>query len=421
MVGVIGASNKFPLTIRTGNREMHPILLLIANIEPSVRMRATSSSFVLAAYLPKPKFVNVTAPVQAVLAACVYHSCITIVTEPLQEACRDGIRITDSQGHTRVCYTPLVSWITNLLKQRLIAGVLQNQSPVSLAMLDHFGDGCGDDGWVYPRRDHDGTLQLICQAASQTDPSDVPTFARTCQPIGLIGVHQPFWKDWGRPRQETNALMACPSYFLTPDALHQWHKFFFNHPLKWAINIMTGNELDKRLAALQPRVGEHHFKNSISKFKQVTGRKLQKVFIAVITGAIPTHALKAMRSLEEFIYIAQSLAFYDKHLASLRVAHNKFHTTKSAIYNAGGRQGKHGPITHWNIPKLKLMNAVHQSVIWIDGHPILPSAATLPTSRLPTAYPIVGISTNNAADIWTASRNVSTSKCTLLPRHLDLL
>ena len=124
-------------------------------------------------------------------------------------------------------------------------GILQNQSPVSLATSDHFGDGPGDGGWPYPCWDRDGTLQLIRQAVAQTDPSNIPAFVRTCEPLSLIGVHQPLWCNWGRPLPENNVLMVYPSYFLTPDALHQWHKFFFNHPLKWAINIMTRDELDR--------------------------------------------------------------------------------------------------------------------------------------------------------------------------------
>jgi hypothetical protein len=41
MLGVIAASDKTPLTIGTGNREMHPVLLSLANIEAGVRMKAT--------------------------------------------------------------------------------------------------------------------------------------------------------------------------------------------------------------------------------------------------------------------------------------------------------------------------------------------------------------------------------------------
>jgi hypothetical protein len=60
MLSVIGASNKTPLTIGSGNKEMHPVLLSLANIDTGVHMKATSHAFALAAYLPIPKFVNVS-------------------------------------------------------------------------------------------------------------------------------------------------------------------------------------------------------------------------------------------------------------------------------------------------------------------------------------------------------------------------
>ena len=274
---------------------MHPVLLSLANIEPGVHMKATSHSFVLTVYLPIPKFINVSAPVQVALAAHIYHSCLTIVTENLQWAAQEGVKIPDPLGHIYVCYPTLIFWIADLPEQRLIASVLQNQSPISEAILDHFGDGPDDQNW--PCQDRDGTLQHIHTAVTQTDPSDIPAFVKTCQPLGLLSVHQTFWWDWEMPLEDTNALMVYPSYFLTPDALHQWHKFFFDHPLKWAINIMMGDELDKWLAALSYCVGEGHFKHGISKLKQVTGhehRELQKVFIAVIAGAVPNCVLSLM-------------------------------------------------------------------------------------------------------------------------------
>ena len=69
MLGVIGASDKTPLTIGSGNGQMHPVLLSLANIKAGVRLKATAHAFALAAYLPIPKFLNVSAQVQATLAA----------------------------------------------------------------------------------------------------------------------------------------------------------------------------------------------------------------------------------------------------------------------------------------------------------------------------------------------------------------
>ena len=83
--------------------------------------------------------------------------------------------------------------ISDLPEQRLIAAILQNQSPVSMATLDKFGDGPSKGHWPYDHQDHDGTMQLISTAVTQADPFDIPAFVKACQPLGLLGVHQPFW------------------------------------------------------------------------------------------------------------------------------------------------------------------------------------------------------------------------------------
>jgi hypothetical protein len=152
-------------------------------------------------------------------------------------------------------------------------------------------------------------------------------------------------------------------FLMTPDALHAFHKFVFDHPLQWVINIMGGSELDRRLAALQPLVGVRHWKHGISKLKQCTGREhrdLQKVLVPVIAGAVPDSVLRAVRALIEFVFQAQSLLLYDEHLHALNEALREFHTYKNAIVNAGGRRGKRGPIMHFNIPKLEGL----QRVVW---------------------------------------------------------
>lgn len=55
-IGVIGASDKTPLTIGTGNKEMHPLLLSLANIESGVRMKATSHALHLSPTSPSQSF-----------------------------------------------------------------------------------------------------------------------------------------------------------------------------------------------------------------------------------------------------------------------------------------------------------------------------------------------------------------------------
>jgi hypothetical protein len=121
MLGVTGASDKTPLTIGSGNKEMHPVLLSLANIEAGFHMKATSHAFALAAYLPIPKFVNVSPQVHTILTACVYHICLDIITVNLKHADAHGVLMSDPWGQFRICHTPLAPWIADLPEQRLQA------------------------------------------------------------------------------------------------------------------------------------------------------------------------------------------------------------------------------------------------------------------------------------------------------------
>ncbi|KAI6002643.1 hypothetical protein F5J12DRAFT_722914 [Pisolithus orientalis] len=132
-LGVIGASDKTPLTTGTGNKEMHPLLLSLANIHAGVQMKATSHSFALAAYLPIPKFHNISPAVQAVLSSHVYHFAISIMMKNLKLAHHDGVVLSDPNSDLCIIHTPLVAWITYYPEQLLVACVSSKNSPISIA------------------------------------------------------------------------------------------------------------------------------------------------------------------------------------------------------------------------------------------------------------------------------------------------
>lgn len=279
---------------------MHPVLLSIANIPFGPRMKASSAAFALVAYLPIPKFKDdIVKPIQAALTARIFHHCISIITKDLCVAEAHGHLMSDPDGLVRRCHTPLVSYIADLPEQRMIACVLSNQSPTSLARQDQFGDETQQ-----PPRTRDNTLARLAGLMERVDPAHIAIFVREAALWGLNGVHQPFWRHWGP---------ADPSLFLTPDALHAWHKFFFDHVIKWVINMMGGEELDRRISALPRRVGVWHWAHGISKLKQVTGREhrdLEKIIVVVIAGAVKPQVLCAIRSLVEFIFQAQAILIY---------------------------------------------------------------------------------------------------------------
>ena len=97
-IGVIGASDKMPLTLGSDNKEMHPLLLSLANIHANVHMKATFHAFALTTYLPIPKFLDVPPTVQSVLSTHVYHFAISIMMHNLKTAKRDGVPMSDPNG-----------------------------------------------------------------------------------------------------------------------------------------------------------------------------------------------------------------------------------------------------------------------------------------------------------------------------------
>ena len=137
---MIGASNKTPLTKGSGDKEMHPLYLLLANIHANVLMKATSHAFALATYLPILKFLDVPPPVQSILLAQVYHFAISIVMQNLKKAKRDSEVMSNLTGNLRLIHTPLVSWIADYPEQLLIASVSSRNSPISTATAEQFGN-----------------------------------------------------------------------------------------------------------------------------------------------------------------------------------------------------------------------------------------------------------------------------------------
>ena len=163
------------------------------------------------------------------------------------------------------------------------------------------------------------------------------------------------WEDWKN---------ACPTFFLTPDALHQWHEFYFDDCLQWVINIITGQELDFHLSVLQPQIGTRHWPNGVSTLKQCTGREhhaLEKLLPAVSAGAIPDDTLCTLHAITKFIFLAQDQFFYNETLHALTEALREFHRYKPSILAAGGCREKNGPLDHFQIPKLELAQHIVHS------------------------------------------------------------
>jgi len=344
----------------TGDRVAHPVLLSLANIRMDVRMKSSSHAFVLAALLPCPKFLVKDSATRGALESRAIHLCLDVITNPLKLAARAGRMMADPLGYSRFCFTALASYIVDTPEAAMIACVAGKTSHLTMADYRTFGDSTRHEP-----RTASTTLAQLATLATRQDPLNLSTYLPAAKAIRLNGVHLPFWRDW-HLESSTRILLSNPSEFLTPEPLHHWHKQFWDHDVKWAIRAVGADEFDFRFATIQPVTGFKHFKDGVSKLKQVTGRghrDVERYIVCVIAGKAPPLFVIAIRALMDFRYLAQSRQLDDNQLAQIAASLQLFHNHKQSILDAGARVGKKNkPMDHFQIPKLEFMHGVVPSV-----------------------------------------------------------
>jgi len=351
-IGIVGGSDKTHLTTTSGGLEMHPVYLTIANISGEVRAKLSSHAWLCVAYIPIPKFQStIPTEVQSVLSARIWHYCIDVCMESLKKAAYHGAMAADAAGNVRRIFTPLVSWVADNPEQLLIAAVARKSSPISTASLPEFGDA-----YPHPPRSGSSTLATLAKISETIDPWEVMNFLAEAKSQGLNGIDKPFWRDWH---------LADPAKFLTPEVLHACHKFFFDHPLNWCKKLLGAVELDERFKALHKRTGYRHFGEGVTSLKQISGRdhrNIQRTIVAIIAGVTPPSFVSAIRALVDFIYQVQAPTFTNTSIRGFVEALQEFHDMKAVILETGARSGKRGPMTHFNIPKLELLQHYSRSI-----------------------------------------------------------
>jgi hypothetical protein len=352
LLGTILSSDKTNVSSMTGNRIAHPLLIGLANIRTSVRMKYSNNAFFLCALLPVAKFIHQTKRICGVLNDRLVHRSLDVVLEPLKIAARIGIMMSDAFGNRRFCFTPLAAYIADTQEAILLSCVGGKTSPLTMAMFKQFGDP-----FRHEPRTAFRTLTQLQSVTAKVDSRSVEAYFREAQTFRLNGVAEPFWRDWP---------MADPSQFLTPEPLHHWHRQFWDHDAKWCIRALGEREIDFRFSVLPRIVGFRHFREGISKLKQVTGREqrdAERYIVGVIAGAAAKGFVIAIRALMDFRYLCQAPILDDNICSMIRASLNEFHLHKMAILDAGARVGKgNREIDNWYIPKLELMQSVEPSI-----------------------------------------------------------
>jgi len=267
----------------TGDMEMHPLFLTIANINSDVRMKTTSHAWACVAYTPTPEFL-VHPDFQSVLEARVWHRCVDIVCAGLKIAARTGTFMSDPNNLTRYCFTPLAAYIADLPEQLMIACVTKSVSLITLAEQSQFGDAV-----LYLPRHGELTLQKLAQLCDKLDPWKLQAFLEEAKKQYLSGVQLPFWRNW---------QFSDPSMFLLGELLHSGHKLFNDHPFKWCKELLGADELDAHYRVQHKRVSTRHF-DGVLRAKQMTGREhrdIQRTIVATIAGFCHIHTFPSRNS-----------------------------------------------------------------------------------------------------------------------------
>ncbi|KAF8432113.1 hypothetical protein L210DRAFT_3614365 [Boletus edulis BED1] len=345
MIPIILASDKTPVTRQMGSLEMHYVFMTIGNIQSNVRMQATSHAWRCITFIPTLEFEG-HHDYKTILLARLFHHCLDEVVAPLKHAALHGMELTDAVGGMRLCYTPLVSYIVDLPEQQLIADMAMSTSPVTFAERSEFGRAEAAE----PQMDKQTLMQLfeLCQ---RVDPWDLDVFQKATKLLKLLGVHKQFWRNW---------KFAEPSLFLTREILHILHKFFFDHVLAWCKELVGAHTLDTHFKLLHRHIAVHHFSSGVSHTSQMTGQDhcdVERTIVPLLVGFAPDQFISPICAMVEFIYQVQDPVHTDSSIASMIQALRNFHAGKHVILELEARKAKSGPMTHFNIPKLELMQS----------------------------------------------------------------
>jgi hypothetical protein len=151
------------------------------------------------------------------------------------------------------------------------------------------------------------------------------------------------------------------------DPMHSLHKAFKDHTWTWIVNMVTPAEIDQQFQCLPRTTGYRCFDGGISKISQWSikdARNIERYALAVAAGNLDKAAVSALRAELDFIYTAEWEQISELDLAHLEEYNQEFHDNKHIFIDPriGGRRGKHGVMTHFNIPKLHARHHIPDNI-----------------------------------------------------------
>ncbi|KAG1897449.1 uncharacterized protein F5891DRAFT_1129914 [Suillus fuscotomentosus] len=324
---IILSSDKMSLSQFRGDKSAWPVYMSIGNIAKAKRRQASARATVLIGYLPASKLDCFTPDARSLAGYRLFHHCMALLLQPLIGAGNDGVEMVCADLWVRHIYPILAAYVADFPEQCLC-----------LVAANDRGDALNS-----AMHDPESTKEILHKRKIGQHPLEF-------EANGLRAVYKPFWADL----PHADIFLA-----FTPDLLHQLHKGVFkDHLVKWCIDIIGEDEIDAHFKAIPNYPGLRHFKKGISSVKQWTGcehKEMQRVFVGLLSGAVPSRVLVVARSILNFSYHAQLHIQTTESLEALQTTLTVFHANKDILKELAVRE-------HFNIPKLHQLSHYVQSI-----------------------------------------------------------
>ncbi|KAL0570267.1 hypothetical protein V5O48_011694 [Marasmius crinis-equi] len=327
IIPVILSSDKTQLTV-FGNKTAYPVYITIGNIPKEIRRKPSRGAYLLLAYLPTSKLSSIlTKAGRRRALANLFHACMGHITAPLRSAGVDGMRVVNGIGVPRRGHPILACYVADYPEQTMTTTAKGNRCP---GLCPTAPEELGDDLTNHPFLELAEALRVLEHI------SQGPTvFAQACQDAGMKPVPEPFWKEL----PYTNIFQS-----MTPDILHQLYQGLIKHLIAWLIAIVGKEEIDARCRRFPPNHNIRLFMRGISGLSRVTGTEHQMIgrFLLGLIIDIPLPGngssgklCAAVRSMLDFIYLAQYPLHSTDTLSLLRSSLTNFHNHKEIFVELG--------------------------------------------------------------------------------------